>query len=80
MHWVGGRHSVGGMLGNRQRVTDPLEEWRTAARAVARAWYAWLAAERGERRRAHAAYIAALGAEELAAQQVQRRLAGLPSP
>jgi hypothetical protein len=60
------------MIGVSQRVHDPLDEWRSAASAVRRAWYEWLAAERAERRRAHAMYLAALAAEERAAHRVQR--------
>jgi hypothetical protein len=65
------------MIGVPQPVSDPLDEWRSAASAVRRAWYEWLAAERAERRRAHAVYLAALVAEERAAHHAQQRLTEL---
>jgi hypothetical protein len=46
---------------------DPMAEWRAAAKAVTRAWNAWLAAGPAERAAAHDAYDAALRAEARAA-------------
>jgi len=48
-------------------LSERLEQWRTAARGVARAWDAWLASESCERDWAHEAYLNALAREEDAA-------------
>jgi hypothetical protein len=46
--------------------------WREASDGVAEAYRSWIAAPRGERFLAHAAYLAALEREEDAARAYQR--------
>ena len=50
-----------------------LEQWRDAAKRVGREYQAWQAAERCDRHRLYATYLAALRSEEQAA----RRVAGM---
>jgi len=47
-----------------------LEEWRDAAKRVAREYRAWQAAERCDRHRRYVTYLAALRSEEQAAWRV----------
>jgi hypothetical protein len=51
--------------------TRALETWRDAASLVAFRWRAFLDADSASRRRAFAAYVAALDAEEAAATDMQ---------
>jgi hypothetical protein len=52
---------------SRDLAGDPMAQWREAAKAVTRAWNAWLAAEPAERAGEHARYLLALEAEASAA-------------
>lgn len=56
--------------------SEELEHWRSAARRVASAWSAWLAAEASERDWAHEAYLNALDREEEAALRLERGARG----
>ncbi len=47
-----------------------LEQWRDAAKRVAREYQAWQAAERRDRHRRYVTYLAALRSEEQAARRV----------
>lgn len=51
---------------------EHLEQWRTAARRVARAWEQWLACDTAERDWAHMVYLDALAREEAAALRLER--------
>ena len=53
-------------------ISEPLEQWRSAARRVESAWSAWLASEASERDWAHEAYLNALAREEQAALRLER--------
>jgi len=55
-----------------RRQAQQLRDWRESAQRVARAWQAWLAADRSERASHYRAYEEALAAEERAAAQVER--------
>jgi hypothetical protein len=55
---------------SRDLAADPMAQWREAAKAVTRAWNAWLAAEPSERAGAHASYLDALAVEASAAARV----------
>jgi hypothetical protein len=48
-----------------------LEEWRAAAKRVARAWEVWLASDEAERDWAHGVYMDALDREERAAARLE---------
>ena len=48
-----------------------LEEWRAAAKRVARAWEVWLASDEAERDWAHGVYTDALDREERAAARLE---------
>jgi hypothetical protein len=56
---------------------EQLEQWRNAAKRVARAWMAWLAVDRPDRRRAYTVYLEALADEEHAAAQLERDMFAL---
>ena len=49
-----------------------LEQWRTAAKRVGRAWEQWLACDPAERDWAHDVYVDALAREEAAALRLER--------
>jgi hypothetical protein len=51
---------------------EHLEQWRTAARRVTRAWEQWLACDAAERDWAHTVYVDALAREEAAAIRLER--------
>ena len=53
--------------------------WREASDGVAEAFQSWIAAPRGERFLAHAAYLAALEREEDAARAYQRLVEQTPT-
>lgn len=50
---------------------EHLDQWRNAARDVARAWEVWLASDDAERDWAHQVYLEALALEEQAAAQLE---------
>ena len=50
---------------------EHLEQWRSAARDVARAWEVWLASDDAERDWAHQVYLEALAREEQAAAHLE---------
>lgn len=52
------------------------QAWRRSTQTVTRAWYEWLAANRGERAELSGRYLSALAAEERAATELQRTLLG----
>jgi hypothetical protein len=58
----------------RTRPTELFDAWKFAAADVAHALDAWRSADRGEKRVAHAAYVAALDREAHAAALLERRL------
>lgn len=49
-----------------------LEQWRTAAQRVCRAWEQWLASDETERDWAHDVYLDALAREEQAAERLEQ--------
>jgi hypothetical protein len=51
---------------------ENLEQWRTAAKRVGRAWEQWLASDETERDWAHEVYLDALAREEQAAVRLER--------
>jgi hypothetical protein len=53
-----------------------LEQWRSAAKSVARAWEVWLASDEAERDWAHQVYLEALGREERAAELLEQDARG----
>ena len=53
--------------------------WREASNGVTEAYRSWIAAPRGERFLAHAAYLAALEREEDAARAYQRLVEQTPT-
>lgn len=57
---------------------EHLEQWRTAAQRVARAWEQWLACDTAERDWAHDVYADALAREEAAALRLERHAKGHP--
>lgn len=59
---------------------EHLQEWRDAAKRVARAYHAWCAASRSEQQERYRSFLDALRREEGAAQQVERDASGLGSP
>lgn len=59
---------------------EHLEQWRTAAQRVERAWQQWLACEPTERDWAHDVYVDALAREEQAALRLQRDARALREP
>jgi hypothetical protein len=52
--------------------SEHLQQWRLAARRVAKAWDLWLASEQAERDWAHDVYVDALAREEQAALILER--------
>ena len=48
-----------------------LDEWRSAAKRVARAWEVWLSSDEAERDWAHGVYMEALDREERAAARLE---------
>ena len=62
------------------RRLEHLEQWRTAAQRVARAWEQWLACDAAERDWAHDVYVDALGREEAAALRLERHARPVREP
>jgi hypothetical protein len=60
--------------------SEHLEQWRSAAKRVGRAWEEWLAADETERDWAHEVYLGALAHEEAAALRLERDARGLREP
>jgi hypothetical protein len=57
-----------------QRQSQELQEWRSSARRVARAWNSWLAADRHDRDARYHTFVSALDDEEQAAAEARAAL------